>query len=584
MELRSRKPFIFIVYQDFEHELAYHLQKLLEIWGYEAFQCRQQDRDDEFYRRELREKFRRCDLVILLLSREFRWSPYCQAEAGTTMALDKPFIPVIVPPATRDEIQKDKIAPVLEGAQFISAKNPKFPSLLKAQIVAELRESRARMDRLVSELRDIRGFNLPAEQTRDLHQEELGQQHVLSSIAKIDEKYRLLQPKRAALSFWPSLSDQSCRSSVIGNIKKLLAHEGEDVALTFVGVSLKYSLYMITDALREFHAENSVTPSPSKTLRITLIYMDSASHILHAFADERDIDAIRTSFGINWPAIKEEWKDLCAGSIHLQEPTLHRIDYIPPRVGLLLELGNPEKREVPVKQSILYAGRCAFRQPNFPLPIFNLDVGENEYFVYTSSADSETGVLSAKAIEEFKSSVSAYKGIQNNSGITPVWGSDSWIERLRKHIDDLQGDFEITFVSRTATKFQPLIVRSLDKGASVRVYVCAPGEPPLRARDLFERLERARGPRARTVEVYRYRHAATFRGVVIKDRLVGLQVYANSDLDSSAPGNHATPDILRNFPLCLLVTPCFKSFAELQSRMLAFAEEDSLAREKLEFA
>jgi hypothetical protein len=113
-----RKPFIFIVYQDFEHKLAANLQRLFETWGYEAFQCRQGDRDGEAYRRELRENIRKSDLVLFLLSREFRWSSYCQAEAGTAMALEKPYIPIIIFPATPEEVGRDSASAGRKSISF----------------------------------------------------------------------------------------------------------------------------------------------------------------------------------------------------------------------------------------------------------------------------------------------------------------------------------------------------------------------------------------------------------------------------------------------------------------------------------
>jgi len=70
-----RKPFIFIVYQDAEFDLANALKSLFECWGYDAFHCRQEERDSFFWKGELRVNIRKCDLVVLLLSTQIIHSP-----------------------------------------------------------------------------------------------------------------------------------------------------------------------------------------------------------------------------------------------------------------------------------------------------------------------------------------------------------------------------------------------------------------------------------------------------------------------------------------------------------------------------
>jgi hypothetical protein len=40
---------------------------------------------------------------------------------------------------------------------------------------------------------------------------------------------------------------------------------------------------------------------------------------------------------------------------------------------------------------------------------------------------------------------------------------------------------------------------------------------------------------------------------------------------------------VRKIPLCLIITPCFEYFEELQKEIISFAEDDPLAKERLAF-
>lgn len=572
---RERRPFIFIVYQDFEYELADSLKLLLESWGYEAFHCRQGERDAENFRIELREKLCKSDLVLFLLSREFRWSAYCQAEAGTAMALEKPFIPIIIPPANHDEVRKE-IAPVLDGSQYLFATDRGFVSLLQARIIEKLAGSKERLAQLISKLQGLQDSELSGFVISDVAEENRKKASVYSAIQNIEENYRLSQPMRTRWSAWSTLGDPSCQASIIGNIQKLLKGSDKNVTLTFMGVSLKFSLPLITDALMELRANVRDAPIPEKKLNIRLTHMHEQSHILHALGDERDKQAIRDSFGKGWADTKKTWISLCGSEIEFVEPVVHRIDYIPPRVGLLLE-GQDE--------SFLYAGRCAFKQTHPAARFFSLDVGENEYLFYSTKSGTKSDDSSRKAIEEFKATFHAYSVIRNNSGIMPVWGSDEWINRLRQCIDELEVPAEITFISGTAMKFEPLIIKSLKMGATVRSYVYDPGDSRERAKDLFNRLRRYGGHFAQRVEQHRYQHPATFRGMVIKDKVIGLQTYVITDCNKAlaARGQVTNAEVVKKIPLCLIITPCFEYFEDLQKEVLTFAEDDPLAEEILTF-
>ena len=405
MENRLRKPFIFIVYQGFEAELAESLQHLLESWGYQAFQCRQGDRVGEAFRSELRENIRKSDLVIFLISREFRWSPYCQAEAGTAMALEKPCIPILIPPSEREEAGFT-VAPVVEGIQPIRASDRNFISSLQSEIIKLLSRSKESMTKLIANLLYLQETQLSGFAIHDVKKEASNRDDVRAKIQTIHEDYLLSQPKQAISRVWSTLGDPDCRASIVGNVKKFLLGEEKTVVLTFIGVSLKYSLHLITDALQEVEESRADVSIPKKTLQIRLVHMHEQSHILHALKDHRDIESIRESFGKQWPVTKAKWKAWCGAEIEFMEPALYRIDYIPPRVGIMLEVG---------KESFLYAGRCAFKQTDPHLPIFNLDVGENEYLFYSKNASTVPNDANCKAIDEFKASFNAYREVRNNT-------------------------------------------------------------------------------------------------------------------------------------------------------------------------
>jgi hypothetical protein len=103
------RPFIFIVYSDYEHALAKALKGLLECWCFDAFFCRQEIRvlaTSKSYRQDLAENLAKADLVILVLSNAFRQSQYCQAEAGATVTLDKPHIQIMIPPVSYPTIKQ----------------------------------------------------------------------------------------------------------------------------------------------------------------------------------------------------------------------------------------------------------------------------------------------------------------------------------------------------------------------------------------------------------------------------------------------------------------------------------------------
>ena len=562
-----RAPYIFIVYQDSEVDLASALQELFKGWGYETFHCRQRHRDAQDYRVDLREKLFKCDVVVLLLSREFRWSSYCQAEAGSTMVFDKPFVPIIVSPATVQEVDHE-IAPVLAKYQCVSTDEPDFLNKVEGLLRSALDDRKARLTQLLATLQGL-GSKEPGPSKIVYDGKETNRRNdVAAAVKNIEEKYHLYQPKKATVTAWPSLTDDGCKESVLGNIRKSLANRSQDTTLVFVGVSLKYSLDLIATALIDLARTAKPTALEAtipKKLRVTLVHMDSDSHILHAMDDARDRKRIRDNFDdVNWPGIYDHWKKLCASvAIELEEPIRHRIDYIPPRVGLLIDA------------TYLYAGRCSMRligdhdvpmsdvHTNLPprpgnIPQFNLDVGENEYQFFrkdpsTRDDDTPAGKAIYKAMREFKGSVVAYRQREFNAGIRPIWESVEWTDVLDRYIRARTPADAITFVSATSQRFQKLIRSALRVGATVTIY----------HHDLDPNSKAIAELRARfkPATVLAYDHPPTFRTVIVGDVAIGLQPYISPDLGSASAE-------MTKLPLCLIITSLFRNFAELKQSVL----------------
>jgi TIR domain len=573
MHDKPRRPFIFIVYHDSEVDLADSLTALFEGWGYDASYIRH-ERDVADYRSELRERIFKCDLVVLLLSREFRWSSHCQAEVGSAMILEKPFVPIVVSPATLKEVEE--IAPALAGSQYEFTNDPNLVTRLEEILRAKLVHRNERLTKLLSRLHALEGGELQSPRTVYDPEEVYRRRKVEDGIRNIEEKYRLFQPKKAISSAWPSLADRDCWESIVGNIRKSLEDRSNDTVLVVVGVSLKYSLNLIATALEKAGRLTAEEAGTSKKLRITLVHMDSESHILHAMGDARDISSIRDNFDdINWPKIHDTWKSLSALlSIELEEPIRHRIDYIPPRVGILID------------DKFLYAGSCSFRligdfdvpmrdvHTNATLragniPIFNLDVGENEYRFYKRSQGPRKNNPDAshRAMREFKGSVVAYRQAKFNVGVIPLWESDEWIKQIRMYISACKQSDEIIFVSATPQRFEPLIRNALGVGAKVKIYL-HDADPGLKAvSDYTNWLQNSVGDKIARATILGYEHSPTFRAVIVGDVAIGLQPY------TSAGGKLGGPEITRKLPLCFIINSRFSRFAELKRSVLESLEE-----------
>jgi hypothetical protein len=556
----ARRKRIFIVYASHEEKLADCLKNLLEYWGLEAFYCRQELRETgpaEGYRKLLREKLASSDLVILLLSLDFQWSRYCQAEAGATATLPKKQIVVMIPPAKRSEIQS--ISPVLEGFDVLTANNPKTPGSEPHQFLTDLKiqVNNALNSRLGKGQWDVKENELSLKLEEELTE-------------AIDD-YVLNRPKKEPLSIWSSIDDSnnSACHSIIENIKNSLRNGKPVTKLTFVGVSLKFSLSLLTKALEEFAHEAKAAKRSSepkkikrqpKKLEITLVHMDDHSHLLHALEDTIDIENILNNFYRDWPNTIQTWKLACeSASITLAEPVLHRIDYIPPRVGILID------------DSVFYAGRCSFPRAGTR---FKLLVGEREYFFYN-----ETDDRGNKAIREFKDFLEVYSK-PNHNGVVLVSDRDTWLRHLQSCVDSYPNIKDATLISQTATKFENLIISSIGKGMHVNIYVQHPdmvsGETqadilslPKRVKDGV--LNREHGSQNGTATIYYYKHAPTFRAALIGEAVLGVQMYVHSNAESRT---------IKAGALRLIATQYSSQFKDLREGLIgSFLKSPTVSRD-----
>ena len=242
---------IFIVYESHEVRLAEALKQFFEHWKVGTFYCRQKIRElavSTPYRTILADELSAARLVILLLSRSFQWSQYCQAEAGAAATLKKHMISVIIPPSTVHDV-KD-ISPVLESfdgvvvapihAHWKAGKlsdHPKpardadewaahgFTNTLQAQVLYALK----------LELRD--------KEHHDAEEDRL-RANVEDALRWVIEDNLLSVPPKETLSIWPSIDRKTgslAPASIIENIKRSLTNSDIPIStLHFVGVSLKF--------------------------------------------------------------------------------------------------------------------------------------------------------------------------------------------------------------------------------------------------------------------------------------------------------------------------------------------------------
>jgi hypothetical protein len=546
---------IFIVVDSHEEDLAGALKQLLCHWGFDAEYYREKNQRERAPAKEYREYLKRAllgsDLVILLLSKEFQWSGYCQAEAGMSAMKGENPILILVPPAVTSDIID--ISPALEGIDIVTANDPReYKKDHRNHFLTKLKEQVGRT------------LNVQLNAKHPDAEEELLSLNVEEELENVIDDYAINIPPKNLFALWDHIVDNSPASkSIIENIRKSLANLNSPTTLKLAGVSLKYSLKLITIALNGFVHENVKRNSTvddrireKKTLRIELFHMDGHAHILAALPDPYDRDFINENFNnTKWSSTLENWKRACdSAGIYIEVPIPRRIDYIPPRVGVLIH---------DINNTTLYAGRCSFKKRGDQ---FELVVGERQYFHYTQA--DEGGRL---AIAEFNQYLEAYSRTIHNRG-TQELEQDEWLKQVKSYIESSSDVDEIILISKCNTDFVQLIVAALRKGIHVKAYVQFPSKDmPSRSRSQVLSLEtrikddvvNAGFEPKSTVSAYHYRHLSTFRAALIGNIALGCQPYINSN----APTHDHDTDHKKGVagttipgPVCLLLTQSSPKF------------------------
>ncbi|HTZ26971.1 MAG TPA: toll/interleukin-1 receptor domain-containing protein [Streptosporangiaceae bacterium] len=535
--VNSKRPSIFIVYANHEHKLASALKDLLETWGFRAFFCRQEIRSQaasEPYRQELREELTRADLVILLLSNAFQHSSYCQAEAGVTVSRDKPQIQILIPPVGNADIKR--ISPVLEGWELIDGSKPQ---------------------EVGTQLRNKLSGQFTVLKHADAETAAKCETAVETALTDVIEAYRVEPPDQAGIGVWPSLTDVRTRDSIVTHIRR--AVEAGETHLAVVGVSLKYSIHIITEAI------SGLSPGLSRTsagpLTIELVHMDDQSHILNSLNDTLDIDSVLTYFHISWLQTKASWEMACNNvgiMVDVREPVA--IDYIPQQVGIRIE-------SVEDRWSVLYAGQCSFERAGIGARLL---VGEREYFFYTSSSADPRG---QKAIEVFNQYFRQYRSPEYN-GVTLVGDHHKWIERLESCVSNYSELRQVTLISNSGQKLFPLIMPALTRRLAVKIYTCDPdllsGIEELWVRSIRDRIQeeiwsQLGGECPGKVELRHFHDTPTFRAAVIGEAVLGLEPYLIQR--AIAPSRPLTPSAMR-----LIVTKHSEHFSRLNGMVTRFLQ------------
>jgi len=543
------RPFIFIVYSDYEHDLAAALKALLESWGFDAFFCRQEMRvlgTSRSYRQDLAENLAKADLVILLLSNAFRQSQYCQAEAGATVTLNKPHVQVMIPPVGYATI-KD-VSPVLEGWEIIDGGQPQT-------VVDKLRGQLA-----------VKFADLGLPRTTDPHAEQTGAAALEAAIEAAIARYRVEPPSQALTGYWDTLTKAS--DSIIATIREAVANGATDVAV--VGVSLKFSINILSTAIEAAAADAIASGKPAGPLTIELVHVDDQSHILHSLKDNVDIGNVLHYLRVGWPERKAEWQATCQAAgieVDIKEPVA--IDYIPQQVGIRI-------RGLPADASVLYAGSCSFDRRGREVILL---VGEREYAYYSSrSADARA----TKAIAVFNQYLAQYRS-PRHSGATLVLDHTEWIKRLEECVTLYPDLDELVLVSNTSQKLFPLIIPALRRGLTVKAYTSPPDLLSPREAANVESLPEDIDAEiaswlppgwAGAVELRHTTNLPTFRAALIGDAVLGLQAYTING-NAHAAANARPDDAQRR-----LVTPLIPT--ELRLIVTRYGEHFQKLREMVD--
>jgi hypothetical protein len=494
---------IFISSSDHEVKLAELFMHLLTNWGYRPYSYQLDQMigsAGRTFRRILEEELAAADLVLFLVSREVRWSSWCQAEAGATLLHNKKKLMIPIPPITR--LKAPEVVKLFVEFNFHDVKDG---------------FSVDRFGKALNEALETHHTHTPTQRLED---------EINTELKLAAERYELV-PEKALLKVWKSI-DPKCeesRKSIVAHICRSLQSDTRTVTtIDLVGVSLKYSLKLVGEAL----SQAAYTGQAQKTVRIRLVHMSAHSHILQALRDERDVGFIKYSFEEGWKEMLEGWQASAAkAKITLEEPKRFAIDYIPPQLGILID------------GDVLFLGQCAF-QKSESVGNYHLLVGECEYFYYTLEPSSQGDILSPEsalgreAIARFKAAVDAYSRPHLNAGVVLAWDRDDWIRHLKPEIKNA-GDSKVVFISETGSNFEGLVGTALEKCCCLHIYIRDPTSTT--SHGGIQRIENAKnkinmawertGRKAVGIISY-YTREPAYRAVIVGKKVLGFEPYLST--------------------------------------------------------
>jgi hypothetical protein len=519
---------VFIVHADYDADLAQALIDLLVAWGFDAFSGRPGLRQlgGELYRTEVSQLLLRAEIVIPIVSNAFRHSLHCHAESGIAVALGKSQIPVLIPPVSYGNYAQ--ISPMIAAQHFIDGGGRDFAGELR--VVLQRRLGEGGMPKIYDVARE-RAFKKAADE----------------ALADLVESYTTVPPVAELTGIWPNgLTDKDAikaSRSVAAHLRRAVS-EGE-TNLAVAGVSLKFSVNIITEAINSLSALGRGNDRLRGPLNIVLTHVDDQAHVLHSIEDRTDIRSVVHYFRVDWTRRKSEWESAGrrAGiEVNVSEPAA--IDYIPQQAGIRIHSAEGG-------WSVLYAGQCAFEKAGFGLHTraTKLRVGEGEYAFYTDSLPSPypsaLETRGAEIIDIFNQYIRHYSESQHNDGAAVVEDAIEWVLRLQECVSTYADVTELLLFSDSCTKFMPLVEPALNRGCTVRIYVTRSDklteEKATHVRSLHKRLvtdwaSAPEGGQRGRVELYELGQPPTFRAAIIGDALLGLEPYVPGDLADDSKG------------------------------------------------
>lgn len=556
---KQGRPNIFISTSGSTSELACRIAELLRSWDCDAY-CYVEDKNAGNatgpFISLLVDRLKDADAVVALISRDVRWSQYCQAELGATLFSGKPRVLVPIPPVEWSEAME--IAQVFQGHNTVPMKDGFSAN--------EFGEALAKT------------LGVGGSIAKHTDRAKVDEHRIIEEINRLIER-SAMEADGQLVRIWPSI-DRNCRPAQEAIIRQIVASLENDkrstTKLVLVGVSLKFSLGFVSSALDRVidnrsrrHIGNDHTLKESKKeLQINLIHMSAHSHILQALGADLDVALIRENFEFDWDQTVSEWLALCEkASIKFNPPKVTAIDYIPPLLGILVD------------DEAMFGGHCGFEEK--VQGRFQLRVGEGEYFQYSSK-----DTRGAAAIQRFKDAVNAYVTPAHNAGVLLVGNTSEWDSHLCPAIQG-QSKCRVTFISQTQSRFTKtrMLQDAISLGHEVEVFI---GDSSANAHSIARNkievssLEIRRASAAAlpncSGSIHYFKHEPDYRAVIVGDKLLGFEPYVHCKPAFESCALELEPSHVRF--VVLGSSPLFQSIKRMLLQSIEAGDNESLSLEE----